>query len=130
VPRRLLREPLVLATLALLAAIALGFVLRSSTGAPLVRTARLAKTRARLADGVCVFSTDVQLHSLWGQWAFARNQVEIRAGVMSLMKTKSRYMVDTPTARQALAWQVVRLVNNLTSTHTAERVAFPDFEVF
>jgi len=93
------------------------------------RTATLRRTRAKLADGnSCTFTADFELHSLWNQWAFARNRLDIRAALVDLVHTKSRYMIDTPTARESLTWQMVQVVNQVVDRHIADRVDLPQFD--
>lgn len=93
------------------------------------RTATLRHTRAKLADGnSCVFTADFELHSLWNQWAFARNRLDIRSALVDLVHTKSRYMVDSPTARESLSWQMVQVVNQVVERPIADRVDLPQFD--
>jgi hypothetical protein len=111
----------------LLVVIAVGFWGYGGPTGP--RTATLRHTRAKLADGnSCVFTADFELHSLWNQWAFARNRLDIRAALVSLVHTKSRYMVENPTARESLSWQMVQVVNQVTDRPIADRVDLPEFD--
>src|SRR4051794_28396911 len=67
-----------------------------------VRTATLSTGRANLADAGCMFTVDVELGSVWQQMIFARIRMDARKEIVTMLRYKRRYMVDTPVAREAL----------------------------
>jgi hypothetical protein len=128
---RRIPAPVATTALLLLLATMIAFWGRGPGSGPAnLRTATIRNMRARLADGACVFTAAIQLRSLWDQWAFSRNRLEVRAAFARLLRTKSRYMVKTPVARQALRAQMAWEVNRVASRQIAERVDLPEFEVF
>src|SRR5262245_2074018 len=68
------------------------------------RIAHIGRTRAELNDGLCTFAAAVTVRSD-AHWAFERRQAEVRRALVALLRTKSRYMVSNPTAREALRSQ-------------------------
>lgn len=105
-----------------------GRAARSGTAG--LRTATIKHAEAQLTDGACMFTAAIQLRSLWDQWTFSQSRPEVRAAFVRLLRTKSRYMVRTEVARQALRMQMASEVNRLASRKIAERVDLPEFEVF
>lgn len=123
-----IQAPIVTALVIGLVVIAVAFWGNGGPTGP--HTATLRHTRAKLADGnSCVFTADFELHSVWNQWAFARNRLDIRAALVDLVHTKSRYMVDSPTARASLSSQMVQVVNNVVERPIADRADLPQFDI-
>jgi flagellar basal body-associated protein FliL len=83
--------------------------------------------QARLNDASCVFSADVTLRTRADSWAFERRQVEVRAALVDLLRTKSRYMVSSPVAREALRTQMLREVNRVMDEPAASELRFTEF---
>ena len=123
-----IQAPIVTALVIGLVVIAVAFWGNGGPTGP--RTATLRHTRAKLSDGrSCVFTADFELNSLWSQWAFARNRMDIREALVDLVHTKSRYMVDSPTARESLSWQMVQVVNDVMDRPIADHVDLPQFDI-
>jgi hypothetical protein len=93
-------------------------------------TARVARVRARLTDGVCQFTADVELRDRRSRWTFDRSAGDIRAAFVGLLGRKSRYMVNTAVARESLREQMRDAVNQVARARIAERVTLPEFAVF
>jgi hypothetical protein len=91
------------------------------------RIAHITRARAILNDGTCTFSAAVTLSPRVGQWAFERRQAEVRDALVALLRTKSRYMVSNPTAREALRVQMLREVNRVMSEPVADELRFTEF---
>ena len=68
---------------------------------PASRVAHIGRTRAALNDGLCTFAARSRLRPD-AHWAFERRQGEVRQALVAILRTKSRYMVSNPTAREAL----------------------------
>jgi hypothetical protein len=96
-------------------------------GAPI---ARMARTRAKLNDGVCIFAADVALRSRWGSFAFSRNYLAIKSAMVTLLRSKSAYMVSSESSREALRQQMLQEVNRVGGGKIADRVTFSEFFVF
>jgi flagellar basal body-associated protein FliL len=92
-----------------------------------LRTARIGRTRARLNDGECTFAAEVMLHRRIDQWLFQRRQGEVRDALVGLLRSKSRYMVSTPVAREALRSQMLREVNRVMKEPAADEVELTEF---
>jgi hypothetical protein len=123
--------PVVTAAIVGLVVLALVFWGYGSGGPSGVHTASFRHTRAKLADGnTCVFTADIQLDNTFSQWTFARNRLDIRSALVSLVGTKSRYMVETEVEREALSEQMADEVNRIVDKKIATRVALPEFELF
>ncbi len=127
---RNLPAPYVTAALGLLAIVMAAGWGYEAGGADALRTARLERTRARMVDGTCLFTTAFRLHGVASRLVFARHQQEIRDAIVGLMRTKSRYMVQTEAARQGLAVQVRNLANYTVDGAIADGVSFPEFAVY
>jgi hypothetical protein len=91
------------------------------------RIAHITRTRAVLNDAACTFAAAVTLLPDADEWAFERHQPEVRQALVALLKTKSRYMVSNPTAREALRIQMLREVNRVMARPTAEHLKFTEF---
>jgi hypothetical protein len=96
-------------------------------GAEAPRIVQVPRTRALLNDGACTFAAAVELRSGHDQWAFQRRQQVIRGALVALLRTKSRYMVSTPTAREALRVQMLREVNRVMGEPAADAVLITEF---
>jgi hypothetical protein len=91
------------------------------------RIAHIARTRAVLNDATCTFAASVRLLPAADQWAFERRQGEVREALVSILRTKSRYMVSNPTAREALRRQMLRAVNQVMDEPFADEFRFTEF---
>ena len=91
------------------------------------RIAHIARTRAALNDGLCTFAAAVTLRPHADQWAFERRQGEVREALVAVLRTKSRYMVSNPTAREALRRQMLREVNRVMDEPVADEFRFTEF---
>jgi len=89
--------------------------------------AHIARTRATLNDGLCTFAAAVTLRPHADQWAFERRQGEVREALVAVLRTKSRYMVSNPTAREALRRQMLREVNRVMDEPVADEFRFTEF---
>lgn len=119
--------PLLTAAIATLLFTIIGFWGYVATDPAGLRIAHIARTRARLNDAVCVFSADVMLRSRVHQWTFERRQLQVRAALVDVLRTKSRYMVSTPVAREALRSQMLRAVNRVMEEPVADELRFTEF---
>jgi hypothetical protein len=100
-----------------------GYATQDARGA---RVAHIGRTLAPLNDGLCTFSATVTLKPEW-QSAFERKQGEVRQALVAILRTKSRYMVSNPTAREALRRQMVREVNRVLDEPVADEIEFTEF---
>jgi len=100
-----------------------GYATQDARGA---RVAHIGRTRAALNDGLCTFAATVTLKPD-AQWAFENRQAEVRQALIALLRTKSRYMVSNPTAREALRRQMVREVNRVLAEPVADEINFTEF---
>lgn len=124
--RRTLPRSIVLSILLLLLTI-VGFWGYVRRDADAQRIAHIMRTRAVLNDATCTFAAAVTLLPDADEWAFERHQPEVRQALVALLKTKSRYMVSNPTAREALRIQMLREVNRVMARPTAEHLKFTEF---
>ena len=97
------------------------------TGPPV---AKMARTKAKLSDGVCIFAADVALRSRWASFTFSRNYLAIKSAMVTLMRSKSAYMVSSESSRAALRLQMVQEVNRISGRRIADGVTFSEFFVF
>ena len=100
-----------------------GYATQDARGA---RVAHIGRTQAALNDGLCTFAATLTLKPE-AQWAFERRQSEVRQALVALLRTKSRYMVSNPTAREALRRQMVREVNRVLDEPVADELEFTEF---
>lgn len=91
--------------------------------------ATVPRTRARLFDGQCVFAADIELASVWGRLAFASRYPQVRNALIEVLRTKSRYMVNTQPAREALRGQMTAAVNRVIGDGRARRFEFTEFRL-
>lgn len=90
-------------------------------------SARIANVDAVLYDGEVEFSADVDLPSRWGRATFAMRELSIRSALVALLRTKSRYMVATTTARESLRREMLQTVNRIIGSGRATAVRLPRF---
>jgi flagellar basal body-associated protein FliL len=93
------------------------------------RVAQLGRVRAALNDAECTFNAAVTLRPAASAWAFERRQGELREALAAVVRTKSRYMVSTATAREALRRQMLREVNRVMAEPVADELRFTEFEI-
>lgn len=124
--------PIAWSAIALVLAVALAYWGQRPPGGGAAgeHVARVSRTRAPLFDGGCVFAADVQLNGRWSDLAFARNYLDIKKALVDLMRTKSRYMVSSPVARESLRMQMVAEVNRVAGRPIARELQFSQFVVF
>jgi hypothetical protein len=119
--------PLVAASVVTLILTIVGFWGYATHDARASRIAHITRTRAVLNDGACTFSAAVTLRPQADQWSFERHQGEVREALVALLRTKSRYMVSNPTAREALRIQMLREVNRVMAEPVADELRFTEF---
>lgn len=118
--------PLIAASVITLILTIVGFWGYATQGPPGSRVAHIGRTRAVLNDGLCTFAAAVRLRSD-AQWTFERRQGEVRQALVEVLRTKSRYMVSNPTAREALRMQMLREVNRVMAAPVADELRFTEF---
>ncbi len=121
--------PGVTAALLVLIAIIVGFWRYDARGSASSHVARLAKVQAPLYDGACEFSADIVLSDRWGRLVFGLRENSVRTALVGLMRTKSRYMVGTSTAREALRFEMLSSVNRVIGSGRATAVRLVQFEL-
>jgi flagellar basal body-associated protein FliL len=89
--------------------------------------ARVTRTRAKLFDGQVIFTADIELSGRWGSFAFARHYLDVRDAMVDVLHTKSRYMVNSTLAREALRRQMLDAVNRVIGDGLATRLHFREF---
>jgi hypothetical protein len=90
---------------------------------------KLASLQARLNDGVhCEFSADIEIASRWGRFAFGMRENTVRSMLIGIVRSKSRYMVNTTTSRESLRHEMLVAVNGLIGAGNATAVWLPQFE--
>ncbi len=119
--------PLIAASIVTLVLTIVGFWGYATHDARASRIAHIGRTRAVMNDGTCTFAAAVTLLPQADQWAFERRQGEVREALVALLRTKSRYMVSNPTAREALRVQMLREVNRIMATPIADELRFTEF---
>ena len=115
------------AALLLLAGTLVGAWAYTTSGAEAPRVAQLARTRAVLNDAICTFSVAVRVRGASDARMVERRQSEIRDALAGLLRTKSRYMVSTATAREALRAQMLREVNRVIGEPAADTLLITEF---
>lgn len=123
-----LPAPYVTALLAALVLVAL-IAWARGIGGDNASVAKVPRTRARLFDGQCIFAADIELASVWGRVAFASRYPQVRNALIDVLRTKSRYMVNTTTAREALRGQMRAAVNRVIGDGCAKRFEFTEFRL-
>ena len=119
--------PLIAASVVALVVTIVGFWGYASHDDSALRIAHIMHARAPMNDGTCTFSAAVTLRPDADQWAFERHQGEMRQALVAVLRTKSRYMVSTPTAREALRSQMLREVNRVMDRPVADELRFTEF---
>ncbi len=104
-----------------------GFWGHATHDASAARVATIGRTRAALNDGLCTFAATVTLRPDANAWTFERRQGEVREALVAVLRTKSRYMVSNPTAREALRRQMLREVNRVLAEPVADELRFTEF---
>ena len=90
-------------------------------------TARLSQTKAKMYDATCTFTADFHLDSPFHMGTFAYHSEAIRVEIVETMRTKSRYMVESPTARKGLQLQMANVANRVSGRRIATGVTFAQF---
>ncbi len=120
--------PVVTAALIVLAIIAVTGWGWRWTGIPGEHTvAKLGRTKAKMFDGTCVFSAEVELQGGLSGMSFSRNYLAIKDALVALMATKSEYMVRTAVARESLRSQMLAEVNRVAGRPIAGQLRFSEF---
>jgi flagellar basal body-associated protein FliL len=119
--------PLIAASVVTLVLTIVGFWGYATHDARASRIAHIGRTRATLNDGACTFAAALTLTPQADQWAFERRQGDVRQALIALLRTKSRYMVSNPTAREALRVQMLREVNRVMDEPIAHELRFTEF---
>ena len=119
--------PLVAASVVTLMLTVVGFWGYATHDARASRVASIGRTRAALNDGLCTFAASVTLRPDADAWKFERRQGEVRQALIAVLRTKSRYMVSNPTAREALRRQMLREVNRVLAEPVADELRFTEF---
>lgn len=91
--------------------------------------ARLTKIQAKLNDGECEFSADIELEGRWARFAFGMRENTVRSALVAVLRSKSRYMVSSTTAREALRLEMLGAVNGILGPGRATDLRFPLFEL-
>lgn len=92
--------------------------------------AKMARTKAKLNDGVCIFAADVALRSRWASFTFSRKYLAIKSAMVTLLRSKSAYMVSSESSRESLRQQMLQEVNRVGGGKIADRITFSEFFVF
>jgi len=121
--------PLIAVSVMVLMLTIVGFWGYTTEEAGAARVAHLGRVNVTLNDGVCTFNAAVTLRPEANAWAFERRQPAMRDALAAILRTKSRYMVSNPTAREALRRQMLREVNRLMAEPVADEVRFTEFVV-
>ena len=121
--------PLVAASLATLILTIVGFWGYAAYDARASRVAHIGRTRAALNDGACTFAATVTLRPDADAWAFERRQSQVRDALVAILRTKSRYMVGNPTAREALRLQMLREVNRVMDAPVVDEIRLIEFVI-
>jgi hypothetical protein len=119
--------PLIAASVVTLILTIVGFWGYATHDASASRIAHITRTQATLNDGTCTFAAAVTLRPHADSWTFERRQGEVRDALVALLRTKSRYMVSNPTAREALRIQMLREVNRVMAEPVADELHFTEF---
>jgi len=121
--------PGVIAILVVLIGVTIAFWRHEPHGRMSSHVAQLKKVQAQLNDGECEFSADVVLTGRWGRVVFGLRENSVRSALADLMRTKSRYMVSTSTAREALRFEMLSSVNRVIGAGRATAVRLAHFEL-
>lgn len=116
-------------TAAVATLLVLAIVFWRADKAPTPHVARLANVQARLNDGDCEFTADIELSGRWGRFAFGMRESTVRSTLVALLRSKSRYMVRTPTGRESLRHEMLTEVNRIVGPGSVTAVRLAKFEV-
>jgi flagellar basal body-associated protein FliL len=119
--------PLMTAAIALLVGTMIGFWGYASIQSAGTPVEHIPHTRARLYDASCFFAAELTMRDRVAQWEYERKQTEVLNALVALLRTKSRYMVSTGPARDALRTQMVREVNRIVDAPVARELRFTEF---
>jgi flagellar basal body-associated protein FliL len=119
--------PLIVGLAVVLVIAVVGVAGRGTHDANATRIAHISRTRAVLNDGSVTFAAAVTLSPNADAWKFDRKQDEMRQALIAILRTKSRYMVSNPTAREALRRQMLREVNRVMAAPAADEIRFTEF---
>lgn len=121
--------PGVIAILVVLIGVTIAFWRHEPSGRVSSHVAQIKKVQAQLYDGECEFSADVVLTGRWGRVVFGLRENSVRSALAELLRTKSRYMVSTSTAREALRFEMLSSVNRVIGSGRATAVRLAQFEL-
>ena len=125
-----LRSAPVVTSLAIgLVVLAVAFWGRDAGSGPTGRSARISDVQAVLYDGEVEFSADVDLSTRWGRVAFGMKELSIRSALVDLLRSKSRYMVSSSTARESLRQEMLGAVNGVIGHGRATDLRLPLFDL-
>lgn len=102
---------------------------RQETGRPVTQVARLANMQAKLNDGECEFSADIQLTGRWARFSFGMRESSVRSALIEVLRSKSRYMVSSGTARESLRHEMLGAVNDVLGKGRATDLRLPRFDL-
>lgn len=119
--------PLIAASMVVLMLTIVGFWGYATHDARAARVAHLGRVQVAMNDGLCTFNAAVTLRPDADTWAFERRQPILREALVAILRTKSRYMVSNPTAREALRRQMLREVNRVMAEPVADELRFTEF---
>jgi hypothetical protein len=114
---------------ALLLLVVVGVVYWRPESRPTTHVVRLSNLQAKLGDGECEFTADVDLSGRWGRIAFGMRESTVRSRLVALLRSKSRYMVRTSVARESLRVEMLDAVNGIIGSGRATAVRLPKFDV-
>jgi flagellar basal body-associated protein FliL len=119
--------PLVSSALVTLLVVAVAFWRHE--GRPPTQVARLSNLQAKLNDGECEFSADIELAGRWARFSFGMRESSVRSALIDVLRSKSRYMVSSRTAREALRNEMLGAVNGVIGDGRATDLRLPLFDL-
>ena len=102
---------------------------RQESSRPVTQVARLARMQAKLNDGECERSADVQLAGRWARFSFGMRESSVRSALIDVLRSKSRYMVSSSTARESLRHEMLGAVNGVIGQGRATDLRLPLFDL-
>lgn len=102
---------------------------RQESSRPATQVARLPRMQAKLNDGECEFSAEVELAGRWARFSFGMRESSVRSALIDVLRTKSRYMVSSSTAREALRHEMLGAVNGVIGQGCATNLRLPLFDL-
>ena len=114
---------------ALVALLVVAVVFWRQEGRPAPQVARLSKLQAKLNDGECEFSADIELAGRWARFSFGMRESSVRSALIDVLRAKSRYMVSSSTAREALRHEMLGAVNGVIGNGRATDLRLPLFDL-